>query len=549
MRFLGSVVLAAISLPSVAFAAWGYTDNGSSYVIDTGSQLIFAVSKSNGDITSMKYRGTETNGYQGKNSHVESGLGASVVTIKQYTTPANIIQVTVTYGTLVQTYIARYGNNNIYMLTNKGDASVAASRFIVRLVPGLLPKALTDSDYYDASTVTVEASDVILSSATGYTKSKHYQGSNYGRTMDYDYVGKATSTLGIWLIRSNREKASGGPFFRSLVRGCSPIAEDLYEILYYNMGTTDPQRWGLQGPYVLSFTDGGAPNSALFSRNVDWSWMDTLGIKGWVPTSGRGSVAGVGIKNMKSGYTYVVGLSNNDAQYWGVAAPTTGAFSIAKILPGTYTLTVYKGEIEVYTSSVAVTAGGKVALNSITPTDPSDTAAIWRIGEWDGSPAGFTNFDKTPMLPTYMHPSDTRISTWNPPNYIVGTSSAAGSLPGYMWKDVNNGHLIYFKLDATQTAAAHTVRIGITEAFIGGRPSITINSWSSKLPGATNQASTRSLTVGTYRGNNVMLTYDVPASAFLAAGQYNIMKIDIISGSTGTGFLSPGVSLDAIDFI
>ena len=58
--------------------------------------------------------------------------------------------------------------------------------------------------------------------------------------MDYDYVGKATSTLGIWLIRSNREKASGGPFFRSLVRGCSPIAEDLYEILYYNMGPLTP---------------------------------------------------------------------------------------------------------------------------------------------------------------------------------------------------------------------------------------------------------------------------------------------------------------------
>lgn len=199
--------------------------------------------------------------------------------------------------------------------------------------------------------------------------------------MDYDYVGKATSTLGIWLIRSNREKASGGPFFRSLVRGCSPIAEDLYEILYYNMGTTDPQRWGLQGPYVLSFTDGGAPNSALFSRNVDWSWMDTLGIKGWVPTSGRGSVAGVGIKNMKAGYTYVVGLSNTDAQYWGTANPTTGAFSIAKILPGTYTLTIYKGEIEVHTSSVVITAGGKIALNSITPTDPSDTVSIWRIGK------------------------------------------------------------------------------------------------------------------------------------------------------------------------
>lgn len=38
--------------------------------------------------------------------------------------PAYIIKITVTYGTLIHTYIARYGNNNIYMLTNKADASV-----------------------------------------------------------------------------------------------------------------------------------------------------------------------------------------------------------------------------------------------------------------------------------------------------------------------------------------------------------------------------------------------------------------------------------------
>ncbi len=126
----------------------------------------------------------------------------------------------------------RYVTNISICYTTLTSTQVPALRFIVRVVPGLLPKALTDSDYYDASTVTVEASDVTLSSANGYTKSKHYQGSNYGRTIDYDYVGKATSTVGMWLIRSNREKASGGPFFRSLVRGCSPIAEDLYEILY-----------------------------------------------------------------------------------------------------------------------------------------------------------------------------------------------------------------------------------------------------------------------------------------------------------------------------
>jgi rhamnogalacturonan endolyase len=82
----------------------------------------------------------------------------------------------------------------------------------------------------------------------------------------------------MWMIRSNHEKASGGPFFRSLVRRGSPDGEDLYDIYHYNMGHTDVERFGLQGPSVLAFTDGGTPNVALFARNADWSWFDTLGV-------------------------------------------------------------------------------------------------------------------------------------------------------------------------------------------------------------------------------------------------------------------------------
>lgn len=40
---------------TVALAAWGYTDNGNYYTIDTGSKLVVQVSKTNGDIQSMKY--------------------------------------------------------------------------------------------------------------------------------------------------------------------------------------------------------------------------------------------------------------------------------------------------------------------------------------------------------------------------------------------------------------------------------------------------------------------------------------------------------------
>lgn len=41
---------------STALAAWGYTDNGSSWTIDTGASLVVKVSKTNGDIQSLNYK-------------------------------------------------------------------------------------------------------------------------------------------------------------------------------------------------------------------------------------------------------------------------------------------------------------------------------------------------------------------------------------------------------------------------------------------------------------------------------------------------------------
>lgn len=41
---------------SSALAAWGYVDNGSSWTIDTGSNLVVQVSKTNGDMQSIKYK-------------------------------------------------------------------------------------------------------------------------------------------------------------------------------------------------------------------------------------------------------------------------------------------------------------------------------------------------------------------------------------------------------------------------------------------------------------------------------------------------------------
>jgi rhamnogalacturonan endolyase len=536
----GTAALAGPLAQSASAAGFGYSDDGSNYVVDTGANLVFKVSKTNGDLTSLVYKGTEYQGYGGKNSHIESGLGTSTVTVKQ---SGSTILISVAYGTLRHYYAARSGENNVYLWTNRADTSVASTRFILRVRAGLFLNDEPDS--YTYAPTTIEASDVFAKS-DGQTRSKHYA---KRRVMDYDYIGWSASGVGLWIVRSNHEKASGGPFYRSLLRHQSADGGGLYEILHYAQNQTENERFGLQGPYVIALTDGGAPSSSLFPGTLTTSWADSLGISGYVGSGGRGKVAGVGITGRNTAYPYTVGLANSTAQYWGSARSSDGNFSIGGVLPGTYTLTVFKSELAVYTTSVTVSAGGTTTLNTIaipSSNDPSNAGAIWRINDWTGTPSGFKNAD----LMTYAHPSDVRASSWTG-NVVIGSGSETSAFPCYLWKDVNSGLLVYFKLTAAQAAAAHTLRIGVTTAYANGRPQVVVNdTWTSAIPSPPTQPSTRSLTNGSYRGNNHTFTYSVPASAWRTdTGQYNTLKINIVSGSGSTAYLSAGTSIDAIDLL
>lgn len=536
----GAAALGGPLAPTASAAGFGWSDDGANYVVDTGANLVFKVSKTNGDLTSLVYRGTEYQGYGGKNSHIESGLGTSTVTLKQ---SGSTILISVAYGTLRHYYAARSGENNIYLWTNKADTSVSATRFILRVKAGLFLNDEPDS--YTYAPTTVEASDVFRK-ADGQTRSKHY---SKLRVSDYDYVGWSTGTVGLWIVRSNHEKASGGPFYRSLLRHQSTDGGGLYEILYYGENQTEAQRFGLQGPYVIALTDGGAPSPSLYHGTLTTPWADGLGIAGYVPASGRGRVAGVGIAGRDTAYPYTVGLANSEAQYWTPARASDGWFSLAGVLPGTYTLTVYKSELAVYTTSVTVSAGATTTLNTITvpsSNDPANASAIWRIGDWDGTPSGFKNA----ALMTYAHPSDVRAASWTG-NVVIGSGTETSSFPCYLWKDVNSGILVYFRLTAAQAAAAHTLRIGVTTAYANGRPQVVVNdTWTSAIPSPPAQPSTRSLTVGSYRGNNHTFTYSVPASAWLTdTSRYNTLRIDVVSGSGTTSYLSAGTAIDAIDLL
>ncbi|WP_369226332.1 rhamnogalacturonan lyase B N-terminal domain-containing protein [Streptomyces sp. R39] len=536
----GTAALTGPLAATASAAGFGWSDDGSDYVVDTGAGLVFKVSKTNGDLTSLVYKGTQYQGYGGKNSHVESGLGTSTVTIAQ---SGSTILVSVAYGTLKHYYAARSGENNVYLWTNKADSSVTATRYIVRVKAGLFLNDEPDSYTY-APTV-IESADVFEKS-DGQTRAKHY---SRLRVTDYDYIGWTTGGVGLWIVRSNHEKASGGPFYRSLLRHQSADGGGLYEILYYGENQTEPERYGLQGPYVIAFTDGGAPSSSLYPGTLTTPWADSLGISGYVAAGGRGRVAGVGISGRDTAYPYTVGLANSAAQYWGPARSSDGYFSIAGVLPGTYTLTVFKGELAVYTGSVSVSAGSTTTLNTLaipSSNDPSNASAIWRINNWDGTPGGFKNAD----LMTYMHPSDVRAASWTG-NVVVGSGTETSAFPCYLWKDVNSGIVVYFRLTAAQAAAAHTLRIGVTTAYANGRPQVVVNdTWTSAVPSPPTQPSTRSLTVGSYRGNNHTFTYSVPASAWLTdTSAYNTLKIYVASGSGTTSYLSAGTAIDAIDLL
>jgi rhamnogalacturonan endolyase len=535
-------LLGCLLLPLRSSGAFGLSTSTDFYTVDTGAGLVFKVrrtdngvsTQSAGDIASLVFNGVEYQN-QSRGSQLNSGFdflynGVSAVSVSAAVVNTSFIKITVQAGNLTHYYMARSGFPHIYMATyfTTEPDTLGLCRYILRIPASKLPNGPTPSDIRN-NTGAIESSD-IFGMADGTTRSKHY--SNM-RLKDWSFIGATGNSVGVWMVRDNNEGNSGGPFYRSLLNQCGTDQEITY-IVNYGEAQTEAYRTGVLNAYTLVFTTGSAPGS------IDTSWFSSMALTGYIASSGRGRVAGVGINGRDTAYTYTVGFSNSKAQYWTTAAASNGSFNSTGMLPGTYAMTIYKNELSVWTGSVTVTAGGTVALNTVTITgDPSTTSTIWRIGNWDGTPTEFLNGSRL----TTMHPSDVRMSSWGPVTYTIG-SSPASSFPAYQWVAINNPTTIKFNLTAAQVAA-HTVKLGITTAYAGGRPKLTVNSWTSSNPAAPSEPSTRTMTIGSYRGNNTTYTFSVPATAFVA-GQ-NTMTLTVISGSSGSGYLSPGCAYDCVE--
>jgi rhamnogalacturonan endolyase len=477
-------------------------------------------------MTSLNINGTELQPSGTNESHVESGIPSPTVSIQQTGSYIIVTASTSTWygsGTLHHYYVAVSGQNNIYMATYVGSAGEV--RWIQYLNRSILTNINTPSDVNGGTAI--ESTDIDL--VNGQTRSKYYSNR---QAMSLTPRGVTGGGIGVYMAYGTRESSSGGPFFRDIEQQGTSASVEVYNYMWSGHNDTEVQRLGvLYGPYALMVSGTSTPAAP------DMSFMYTFGFAGSVASSGRGFVVGA-VSGVTSGAAATVGWANSTAQYWAVPA-SNGDFSSPAMKPGSYTQTLYQGELPVATRTVTVTAGSTATGQNLTSAWLTPASPIFRIGTWDGTPSGFLNWANL----TWMHPSDTRMASWGPVTYTVGSSSAA-QFPAYQWKAVNNPTTVRFTLSSSQIAA-RTVRIGITAAYAGGRPQITVNSWTSPAPAASSQPSSRSLTIGTYRGNNALYTYNVPASAFVAGT--NTMTITVISGSSGSGYLSPGYSYDCVE--
>jgi rhamnogalacturonan endolyase len=521
--------LALAGVHATAQAAFGVTSDGTHLTVSSGAGLVFKVRLAGGDITSIRMNNGPELQAQTKFSHIASGIGASV----SHTVSGTVAKITLSTSTLTHYLLVRQNDNAIYMGTYvTQEPSVGELRWITRLNGSVLTGVPTESRLV-GNTGAIESTDV-FGMADGTTRSKYYGNQ---RAKDLGIRGVTGSGIGVYMVYGNRESSSGGPFFRD-IQNQSGTDTEVYNYMNSGHNQTEAHRMGFHGPYALMFTGGTTP------AIPDMSWMGNYGLNGWVGASGRGKVVGNGLSGRDSAFLdkYTVGFANANAQYWTNASSTNGSFVRSDMKPGTYTMTVYKNELAVYSEQVNVTAGGVTTLNTRTITaDPSLATALWRIGSWDGTPLELMNG----MTFNIRHPSDSRNPSWGPVTYALG--SATNKFPAAQWKTgVNNPTTVTFNLTSAQIAN-RTIRIGITAAIAGGRPMIKVNNWTSPIPASSSQPDSRSLTIGTYRGNNAMYSYSVPASAFVAGT--NTLTIEVVSGSSGTAYLSPGFSYDALDML
>ena len=526
---LGAAAADATAAPAAKAASFGYVSSGGCYTVTTGAGLAFRIHQSTGGMTSLNFNGTELQPSGTNESHVESGLPNPTVSVRQTGNYIIITASTTTWygsGTLLHYYVAVNGQNNVYMATYVGSGA-GELRWIQYLNRGVLTSIYTPSDVNGGTAI--ESTDIDL--VNGQTRSKYYSNR---QAMNLTVRGVTGSGIGVYMAYGTRESSSGGPFFRDIEQQGTSASVEVYNYMWSGHNDTEAQRLGvLYGPYALMVAGTSTPAAP------DMSFMYSLGLSGAVGSaSARVRGRGRGRRDQRHDrYRRLLQLRRpvlvrhrNERR---LLQPRDEAGPVSS---RRCTRTSWPSPPGTSRSRRAPPSPARTSTRRGSPRQARCSAS-------GPGPAPRRTSRTGPTSPGCIPPTRGWRS-WGPVTYTVG-SSAVSDFPAYQWKEINNPTTVRFTLSSSQVAA-RTVRIGITAAYAGGRPQITVNSWTSPAPAASSQPNSRSLTIGTYRGNNAVYTYNVPASAFVVGT--NTMVITVISGSAGLGgYLSPGISYDCVE--
>ncbi|MEU4621825.1 rhamnogalacturonan lyase B N-terminal domain-containing protein [Actinoplanes sp. NPDC023801] len=492
---------------------------------DTGTGLTFKINGTNGNMTSLKHNGTELAASGQAAGQFQSGWSSATVTSKTFNSGSSIlVSVANTSIGVTQYYFARRGDNTVYLATSITKAlNPGEARFISRLKPSVLTNSPAAART-GGLTTTVEGSDVFANSA-GRTASKFYSSQ---RLVAQKPFGASGTGHGAFILPAYTDMSSGGPFFRDIEVNDTGSAVNITHYMFSGHQQTEALRLGLHGPYALALTDGQAPTA----RSMDFL---ASFIPGMLSNAQRGGVSGTA-SGTWNGLRATVALAGPNGQYWGQVK--SGQFVIGHVKPGTYTATLYAGELAVGApKTITVTAGATTSL-SMTGSVPA-AGKLFQLGTFDGTPAGFLNADKIET----MHPSDSRMSAWKASSYSV--ANGAAKFPMAEFKSVNSPAALSFDLTSVP-ANGVKLRIATTSNFAGGRPAVAIGGYTSPASASPTPANlnSRGVTRGTWRGNNTTYTFTIPASALKAGA--NTLSISVVSGSSGETFLSPNFVFDAL---
>lgn len=507
-------------------AEFSITEDKNVFTIDCESSptLVVQVSKSNGNLQSIRTNGTELQ-KNTRGSHINSGFGKPSVTAQKIGHDKILIRVE--NPDLIHHYAFQKGSPAVFMATWAGNCPHPGEmRFIARLDSRVLNRGNIARPNDNTSAKVIEGKDIFIH-PNGDTHSKFYSAVRF---IDDAIHGSRGDKIGAYFAIGSYESSSGGPFFRDINSQTTSDTEEIYFYMFSGHAQTETFRKNqLHGPYALCFTDGPPPTMPAMH------WMKDLGLRGWV--SARGRVSG-SAHQLMPGVPYTAYLANETAQYWTHIAPN-GKFTTSAMKPGTYSLRLMRNELSVAQTEITVTPG---TTSNTSLADPGLPAYLWRLGLPDGTPQGFRNAEQL----ANMHPSDKRNLAWGPLQFTVHepVPRNLSDFPAVQWNDINNRNRIVFSLNPSQIKD-RDLEIGISVSHSRSRPIVRVNDrWASRPPAAPRCYDSRSITFGIHRGFDHVHSIRIPKSAFNPGK--NTITLETISGSGSSGFLSHALVYDFI---